>query len=180
MASLEAVTRALDYCEAAGLAARGGQLSAEALDRRVAVYADALSELSDAELDGAVRLAVKRGKFFPVPAEFLECARPDVVDRAEIQDRAHRVYRLIVGEFEDGKRPCGLGPVASQAFSAAGGNAAFEWCEPGRDEQFRLKRFVDAYLLADEAADAQDQVKQITRGEAAAMLSGIKLGKSFP
>lgn len=130
------------------------------LAKRLALYTDALSELSDADVIAAARVVVKREKFFPPAGVLREAVRPAEVARADTQAQASAAYQRVLdcntytpeaGAFWSFRQIANeVGQVAALAFTAAGGHEAFAAADPVGD-QFRFKRFVEAFTLESDA-----------------------------
>lgn len=186
MASIEAVMAALDVCDK--MPAWFKELSPQARKDRAKVYEMGLRELSDAELQKAVELAVGACKWFPVPVELKELVRPKVASKAALARSAEAAYDYVLSSYMAGAHQnvnalrTALGEPAAHAFLAAGGSSIFEWCEPGQDQAFRQKRFIEAYLLHAEAEEQQkllggDKREEIGAGEARGILKQMGDGK---
>jgi hypothetical protein len=130
------------------------------LAKRLALYTDALSELSDDDVIAAARVVVKREKFFPPAGVLLEAVRPAAVAKADVQAEAAAAYQRVLGcntytpeagAFWSFRQIADeVGQVAAMSFTAAGGHEAFAAADPVGD-QFRFKRFVEAFTLEAEA-----------------------------
>lgn len=131
------------------------ELTPEKRVRRGEAYEAALQDLSDEDVLAAATTLVRINKFFPVPAEIREQIKPSREAEAELLAKANYWYSMVVQSYEGGGgwEYFGLlnnpraGKPAAEAFRAAGGESIFEWCEPGQDQAFRQKRFVEAYML---------------------------------
>lgn len=165
---------------AAGLAALGAAFNREVTPQVAEVFHGVIGPNLSAEQWGkAVKRALECESFFPAPAVLLRYGQSDGAPAA----RAAEVYERILREYECGRH---LGPrdvdeqfgaAAMEAFVAAGGTRAFEWCEPD-DAPFRLKRFVDAWLETTEqepsrALPAGEQFRPLSRIEAKALFQGL-------
>ena len=185
MASIEAVQAALELFDKVPQWFR--ELSLQARKDRAKVYELGLRDLEDKELLAAAELAVGACKWFPVPAELRELVRPKVVVQAQLRDAAEDAYRAIVDQYERGlwcsydmivTSPISHPRATAAAFLAAGGHEVFSWCEPGPDQAFRQKRFIESYLLHAEAEQAQGALAagssgSIGRGEAVEILKQL-------
>jgi hypothetical protein len=138
-------------------------------DEMVSVYHGVVGpQLDTDQWERAVRRSLEAENFFPPPAVLLRYGLAD----GSPQARAVEAYERILGEFECG-RPMGprevkdvLGRSAMEAFVAAGGVRAFEWCEPD-DEPFRRKYFVEAWQDVTE----QEPQAALPSGEGAKLLA---------
>ena len=182
MASIEAVTAALALFDKMPLWFK--ELSQKARDDRAEIYELGLRDLTDTELLTAAESAIGVCQWFPLPVNLRELARPKVAQQASFRDAAENSYSEILQQYERGENPVyseieeWLGRPAAQAFLAAGGAHVFEWCEPGPDQAFRQKRFVESYLLHAEAEQAVGQLGEpsrpaIGKGEAVEILKQI-------
>lgn len=184
MARVEAVEGVLRMLRAAGLVS-DKSLSAEDADSRVMVYTDALADISDEALLGAARVWLKRSKYWPTPADLRSIVQPPALARAERSSDAERCYDRIIGAYERGinigfrQIQDKLGHAAAVAFSAAGGESAFAWCEPGRDQEFRHKRFVEEFEEQSLGAEAGGLAMQVAipQAEAEQLGCGSKASK---
>lgn len=189
MARVEAIEGMLRMLGAAGLVSDRA-LSAEEADARVMVFADALSDISDEAVLGAARVWLRTSKYWPTPADLRAIVKPPALALAERSSDAERCYAKIVRAYESGMS-LGFrqirdadGYAAAVAFMAAGGDAAFAWCEPGRDQEFRHKRFVEEFAEQAEGIEAGDMASEaekyrIPQAEAAALLRGSTLVKEI-
>lgn len=190
MASLEAVTEGLLKMDVSGLAGQGARpLSDDEKLLRTQVFREQFADLSDADFRAAVTLAIgNRKPFYPTPGQLREFVRPQVSVDAAVTREAERAYANIVDAYERGVSMGWryvrdtYGPEAADAFMAAGGDSAFAWCEPGTDQAFRQKRFVECFRQQVEARHAERAALQagadnraLTHGEAKALL-----GDHFP
>lgn len=186
MASVETVQAALSLFDTIWPKA----LTPDAVIARAKAYELAVKDLSDVELTTAAVLCSRSCRWFPVPADLISAARPIVSDDADVSAAAYTAYMEIIGKYEDGRRVgpsnirAELGDEAAHAFMCAGGQSSFEWCEPGRDESFRWKRFLEGYQEAAEDSKSQraalkagDVVRGLSAGEASTILKQIQ-GKS--
>lgn len=181
MPSIEAVMDVLTRMDLAGLAGAGARaLSDDEKELRAMVYAEALSALSDEQLRAAGLLATRAASpFYPTPGQLLELVRPRALDLAEQTREATEEYRRVCSLAERGRAPNEreMSKPARLAYAAAGGNEAFSWCEPGRDEAFRLKRWMDAWMLSCEDEDARE--KLLGAGASSPALSGSEAHASL-
>lgn len=154
---------------------------------QIKAYSLALSDLADHELVSAAVIVSRRCKFFPTPAEVLEAVRPAISEAVASEASANEAFVGVLAAYERGEQ---VGPreirerwgqEAAHAFLCAGGTSAFEWCEPGRDQAFRQKRFVEGYVEASDDAAAQrlaleagDKAREFSHGEASAALKLIQ------
>jgi hypothetical protein len=141
---------------AKGLALLGVAFSRDLSDEIAELYHGVLgSRLSVEQWEKAVGRALEDERFFPPPAVLLRYALPAGVPQA----RAVEVYLHLVDGYQSGRgmdqRDIGekFGPAARDAFLAAGGRHAFEWCEEA-SEPFRRKAFVDAWVEVYEQSPA--------------------------
>jgi hypothetical protein len=128
-------------------------------------------KLSTEQWAKAVTRALEAETFFPPPAVLLRYGLAD----GSLAAKAGEVVVAIVRSFEQGK-PLGprdvrekFGTAAMEAFVAAGGTRAFEWCEAG-NEPFRLKTFRESFIEVAEvdprmALPAGDEQRQIEAGD---------------
>lgn len=186
MASIEAVTAALALFDK--MPQWYKELTKKGRDDRAEIYEVGLRDLTDRELLTAAELAIGSCKWFPVPVELKELVRPKTAQSARLRDAAEDAYNSLVSAYERGEfhsfgSICNdLGEPAARAFLAAGGSSVFEWCEPGPDQAFRQKRFIESYLLHAEAEQAVGQLGEpgkqaIGRGEAVEILKKLGEGK---
>lgn len=161
MASLEAVMEALTRMDLAGLAGQRRELSDDEKLLRTRVYVEALAELSDADvLAAAVVITRSPNPYYPTPGQLIEAVRPRVSEDAAVTRGAVHAYDAIVESYAQGRGMgaadvyYAFGEIGVTAFLSAGGGPAFAYCEPGRDESFRLKRWTDAWREAAQAAAA--------------------------
>lgn len=155
---------------AAGLAALSAAFNREVTPQVAEVYHGVIGpKLDVAQWQRAVRRALDAETFFPPPAVLLRYGLAE----GSPQARAVEAYDRILAEFEAG-RPIGprevlqlLGRAAMEAFTAAGGNRAFAWCEPD-DEKWRRKAFVEAWIDTAE----QDPNRAIVPGTTTQLLEG--------
>ena len=153
---------------------------------QVRAYSLALEDLTDEEVTTGAVIAARTERFFPAPAVIREAVRPKTNDSIEATARAARAYDRIVERYEYGHS---VGPrwiadaiddESAHAFMAAGGSTAFSCCEPGRDQEFRRLRFMEAYREAYEDGAAQRLIlgansgKQISHADAVKLLDKIK------
>jgi hypothetical protein len=129
------------------------------------------AKLDEQQWERAVRRSLEAETFFPPPAVLLRYGLADV----SLPAKAGEVCAAIVRSFEQGK-PLGprdvrekFGTAAMEAFVAAGGTRAFEWCEAG-NEPFRLKTFRESFIEVAEvdprmALPAGDEQRQIEAGD---------------
>lgn len=114
---------------------------------RLAVYWEVLKDLTLEELSRAAAVILRTKKFFPVPAEILELARP-----RNLGAEAGRVYEQIT-ELADYSDRVGStwsetkirlwgGDRVADAYMAAGGSAAFRSGDP----VWTRKAFVESYV----------------------------------
>jgi len=153
--------------------AKGMALLVSTFDKKISdelmeAYESALSDLTDEEMQRGVRATLRSERFFPAPAVIRGYARPEAtpgVVRAANVTKAQEIYEDIVDRYERGQH---LGPrnvselwgrAAMDAYAAAGGDAAFAWCEP-RNEPFRRKAFIDAFSEV-ATADPQTMVPML-------------------
>jgi hypothetical protein len=137
-------------------------------------YEAVCDDLTDAEWEVAVTTALKSAREFPPPpGVLLNYGRPPAKAShaaehfAAIELAYSRGEHLGPRQVEER-----FGAGASRAFVACGGSAVFDVIGGEGQEQrraFALKAFVESY--AEEVAGAH----QLSRGEAAALLDGIKL-----
>ncbi len=163
-------------------------MTPKAVADRARAYELALRHLSDAEVTTAAVLCSRSCRFYPVPADLIASVRPASQIAIEATANADRAYDEILSRYERGHQVGprdieeALGPEAAHAFCCAGGTAVFAWCEPGRDEGFRRKRFMEGYVEAFEDSQAQRDAleagkampQQLNRAEAATALKLIK------
>lgn len=119
---------ATKLCVAKTMAVLGATFPRDITPELVAIYADALHELTDAELEQALRRAVGTCRFFPVPAELLELAgtrRAAAVDIEAVLERIRGLFSYLptrgdtppsVGRVRDA-----LGDGIAQAYGSVGG-----------------------------------------------------------
>ena len=148
------------------------------------VYYGAIGgKLTLAQWEAAVRRAVEEETFFP-PVKVL--LRYGLAGTASPAALAGGAYDAILSAFEAGRTlsPPAVeeqyGLAARDAFMAAGGARAFEWCEP-RDEPFRRKRFSEAFVEQAERSPAlalpgggDERHGELSRAEARELVSGIR------
>lgn len=158
--------------------------SDKTVEARTLAYELALRSLDDSELMAAAKIVTATERFFPVPAVLIEAVRPKAKALVQYESEAHRAYAAILIAYEDGHAvgpreiEHRFGPEAAHAFCCAGGTAAFSWCEPGRDQAFRLKNFVEGYVESSEVAESERRAigagarKEIGRVEARRLLYG--------
>jgi len=163
---------------AEGLAALGMAFGKKITEPLAHVYHGVLgARITHDEWQRAVRTALDRERFWPAPATLLGYALPARPSSA----RAADIEAQIQGLYESGRclTPRSVseefGDAARDAFVAAGGDAAFSWCEP-ENRPFRLKRFVDAYQEAVESdptlSDGSRRIE--SRREAAQVMSHLR------
>lgn len=192
MASLEIVTEVLLRMDMAGLAGQGHRrFTDDERLMRTTVYLETLSDLSDEDVRAACSIAIKAANpFYPTPGQLRALVRPQSVVDAELEKSCIEAYTAVLACYESGgfltrnmveER---WGRTAAIAFMFAGA-ASFEWCEPGRDQAFRLKRWTESYM-SQSGADA-DRLRAIDAGaepaelgpsEAKSLLSRIPNGKA--
>lgn len=118
-----------------------------------------LDDLGDAEFARAVAIHLQTSRFFPTVAELREHVTPKVNFHAQAVLAFEQVVKTGVHS------PVGtrwsirtvaevVGPVAAEAFAAAGASSAFEQEQGERDLPYLRKRFVDAYVAASEDLQA--------------------------
>jgi hypothetical protein len=96
----------------------------------------------------AVTRAVRECRWFPRVSELRAFAAPDPGSQLA---RAAEVFEAILGEYECGRTLSHRdvvdrwGVVARDAFMAAGGVAAFQWCGDADSRRWRLKAFQDGW-----------------------------------
>lgn len=124
----------------------GRKIEKDVLD----AFGEVLSgKLTTDQWELAVKLSIERERFFPSPSVLLKYGESRSPEKTE----SARVYEQIVTSYEKGNHltPRGvsdlMGVLARDAFVAAGGVRAFEWCEP-ENEPFRRKAFVEAWVEA--------------------------------
>lgn len=114
------------------------------------------AKLSDAQWEQAVKRCLEAERFFPAPATLL---RYGLADATPPETLAGEAYQAILRRYEAGERlhfaqiKEQISRAAADAFMAAGGFRAFEWCEPD-NEPFRWKAFKEAFLEDVEAEPA--------------------------
>jgi hypothetical protein len=196
MASIEAVMETISRLDVAWPRVMTDEAKAE----RALLYSEALSDLSDEEVIAAGKLATQRERFFPAPGVLREFVQPKSVRAVGVQERAAKAYAEVLECHSTRMRPGvrflphdgggarwsyrqiaeEVGKAAAEAFIAAGGHEAFAATDPVGD-QFRFKRFVEAFALAAEAEDKNGQLeaagvkpRELDRGEAAAAMARIE------
>ncbi len=142
---------------AKGLAMLGIAFNREITPELAEVYHGVLgAKLDPTGWERAVRRSLEAERYFPPPAVLLKYGAAERPTHA----RAAEVYDVILGCYEGGVR---MGPrdvrdrfgeAAMDAFLAAGGVAAFEWCDT-RDQPFRRKSFLEAWSEAVEVEPAK-------------------------
>lgn len=117
------------------------------------VYWRALTSLTDAEFQRAAGEALRRSKFFPVPAELLEWGRPHAVDPVATAARTLARAELLTeycpnsGTWWSGERiRKEIGEAAYQAFHACGGSPGFRQIDDPYHGPGVRKAFVECYL----------------------------------
>ncbi|MBA3852915.1 MAG: hypothetical protein C0503_00790 [Gemmatimonas sp.] len=115
---------------AKAMAVLGATFPRDVTPELVAIYAAAVQDLSDQDLDRAVQRAVATCRFFPVPAELREFAganRPPVVEVDTILDQLRGMcgYLPTVGTIaprvDDVRQK--LGESVARAYAACGGGS---------------------------------------------------------
>ncbi len=136
------------------MAALGVNFRVEVSDAQRDLYWTVLADMPDTTFQVAVRRALKRCRFFPTIAELCEQVTPTVIPAAEAavafdQVRKTGEYDPHIGTYWSVRRVREkLGPVAAEAFAAAGASSAFEHEQDERSLPFLRKRFIEAYVLA--------------------------------
>jgi hypothetical protein len=117
-------------------------------DELAELYYSVLGErLTSEQWETAVKSVLSEEQFFPLPAVLLRYGVPRGVPQA----RAVEEYWKIVETYQGGRglnqrQICErFGLAGRDAFLAAGGDHAFEWCEES-SEPFRRKAFVEAWV----------------------------------
>jgi hypothetical protein len=157
---------------AAGMAALGAAFNREISPQVAEVFHGVVgAKLTAEQWERAVRRSLESEMFFPTPAALLRYGLAD----GSLAAKAGEVVAAIVRSFEQGK-PLGprdvrerFGTAAMEAFVAAGGTRAFEWCEAG-NEPFRLKTFRESFVEVAEvdprmALPTGDEPRQIEAGD---------------
>jgi hypothetical protein len=179
--------------------------SPEMAGMKAGAYRDALNDLGNDDWSRCVMEACRRddGPFLPTPAK-LRAYGGHVLQKGDSSERAQQMYDEIVDAYERGRRygpnsiTTDFGRAACRAFTSAGGDHAFSWCEP-RNEPFRRKAFVDAFVEMIEADPAlmppalpeakaypaltagtppPEPSRTITHEEAVTILSGVRPDKA--
>lgn len=128
------------------------------MEMRSRVYVQALEDVPDERFRMAVGEALRTCRFYPTPAELLQFAGTGTSARnIALEARASEALDALLdaasrGELPDMRRHPDA--AARHAFAVVGRHA-FEWCEPGRDETFRRKRWLEAYVSAAEQEAAE-------------------------
>lgn len=107
-------------------------------------YLEALRDLSEDQWAHAVNTAVRLDRWYPQPVRLRELAglagTPPSAMAGRVYDQIVEAYaagdKLSYGQVHDR-----FGEAAEDAFVAAGGRRAFEWCEPS-GEPFRRRDFI--------------------------------------
>lgn len=148
-------------------------VGADAARARAAAYYVALGQLDAEAWLRIVHQAVRTWKpavygAFPAPVELLELGEPDATLKAE------QAYTAILAHYagDGGRVP--QSHAERVAFAAAGGSAAFAWCEP-EYRALRQRRFLEAYMEAakDERAERLLGTGEVGRAEAAQLVERI-------
>ncbi len=136
------------------LLALGVNCRQEITDAHMALFWTFLADLTIEDFERAVGLHMQASRFFPTIAELRERVTPAVNFTAEAVLALQRVIATGVHDATVGtrwtiRRVAELvGPVAAEAFAAAGGSSAFEHEQSERNLPFLRKRFVEAYVAA--------------------------------
>lgn len=147
----------------------------------VAIYLGALADelkRDSRRLDGACKIATKRAKFFPKPADVLERVEETAsgalqLEAASAWERAlHYATNHWHPDVGVSQRAPILGPVTWHALKAAGGPSQLFNCS--REElQWARKHFVDDFVLVHETGKDQDLLGD---GEAKRIFAGLVAG----
>lgn len=133
---------------AEGMGKLGAAFNRPLTEAMLTVFGGVLSpRLSTEQWAHAVTRAIESESYFPPPAVLLRYGAGDRGLAAAAGD----AYQAIVDLFERGKHLGWrdvrerFGHAAAEAFIAAGGSKAFEWCEP-TNLPFRLRDFKQAFV----------------------------------
>jgi hypothetical protein len=143
--------------EAFGLAmaALGVNCRTDVTEAQLELFWRFLEDLSDADFQRAVQVHIQTSRFFPTIAELREHVTPKTNPAAEAVLAFGQVVKSgtysPTGTRWSIRRVAELvGPIAAEAFAAAGASSAFEQEQGERDLPYLRKRFVDAYVAAAE------------------------------
>lgn len=135
----------------------------ELSEEQLALFWAMLGDLSDEDFARAVHTWINTSRYFPTIAELRQTITPYTNPHAEgtlafdkvcdLGDYTPEGYRWRVTKIANV-----VGPVAAEAFLAAGGTRAFEQEQGEKNLTWLRKRFVEAYVAAFEAQRAGRQL----------------------
>lgn len=162
---------------AEGMAALGVNSRVEVTEAQRELYWTMLADLTDEQFQRAVLLTLQRSRWFPTIAELREAVTPHIDHAAEAVLAFDRVCKLgvhsPVGTHWSIRRVAEIeGPVAAEAFAAAGASSAFEREQGERDLPYLRKRFVDSYVAA---AEAQAKGRELQSAHAPKLPRGSRV-----
>lgn len=140
----------------AGLAALAVNCRVELTDPQTELYRSMLDDLSDADFARAVAACLRTSRWFPTIAELREKVSPYESPQAAAGvdfDRVRKAGRYTPVGYRWSYRDVSeqVGPIAAEAYVAAGGSSAFEQEQGETALTFLRKRFTEAYVVAFEA-----------------------------
>jgi hypothetical protein len=139
------------------VAALGENYRQEVADAQFALFWRLLSDLSIEDFQRAVVMHIRSSRFFPTVAELRQYVTPHIDHVAAAVTAFEQVINTSTHDTKTGPRWSirrvaeAVGPVAAEAFVAAGGSSGFEHELGERDFPFLRKRFVESYVAAAEA-----------------------------
>jgi hypothetical protein len=144
-----------------GMELLGAAFNREITKEVMDVYGIVAERLDDEAWERAVRRTLETVEYFPPPAALLRLG----MDYKPTAVSGSMVYEQILAAFERGEQldsrsvRASWGEAARDAFIAAGGTRAFEFCEV-KDQPFRRR----AFLLAWDELVARDIEKGLKSG----------------
>lgn len=115
-------------CVAKTMAVLGATFPRDITPELVAIYAQALDDLTDADLELALNRAVSTCRFFPVPAELRDFVGANAPARIELEPILERIRGLFTYTPTSGDQPPRvdevrreLGDAIAQAYGTLGG-----------------------------------------------------------
>ena len=142
---------------AVAMAVLGENCRLEVSEAQLLLFWTYVPDLSIEDFERAVRLHIQTSRFFPTVAELRERVTPHVDHAAAAVLAFEAVLKTGThdaktgAQFSIGRVGEHVGPVAAEAFAAAGGASAFSREQDERNLPFLRKRFVESYVAAAEA-----------------------------
>jgi hypothetical protein len=158
------------------MAALGENYRQEIADAQFALFWSLLSDMSVEDFRRAVVMHMRSSRFFPTVAELRQQVTPHIDHVAAAVNAFEQVTKTSTHDTKTGPRYSirrvveAVGPVAAEAFVAAGGPNAFAYELGERDLPFLRKRFIESYVAA---AEAQSQGRPLAYGR---VLEAINTG----